>query len=94
MLPRTPTDPHVLALAALAALASTLSDSRRAQRFLDLTGIGTEELRTAAGEPSLLAALLRFLEAHEPDLIAVAEDLGAKPESLVEARRKLEEGGP
>ena len=75
---------------ALAALAATLSDERRAQRFIDLTGIGTDELRQRAADPSLLAALLRFLEAHEPDLLAVAEEVGAKPEDLVEARRQLE----
>ena len=82
-------DPLTLALSALAA---TLGHERRAQRFLDLTGIGTDELRRRAGDPSLLAALLRFLEAHEPDLLVVAEQLGCKPEDLVEARRKLEEG--
>ena len=58
---------------ALAALAATLGDERRAQRFLDLTGIGTDELRAQGGRAGLLAALLRFLEAHEPDLVAVAE---------------------
>jgi hypothetical protein len=77
---------------ALAALAATLGNQRRAQRFLDLTGIGTDELRARAGDREILAALLRFLEAHEPDLMAVAEALGCKPEDLVEARRELEEG--
>jgi hypothetical protein len=77
---------------ALAALAATLGQERRAQRFLDLTGIGTEELRARASEPDLLAALLRFLEAHEPDLVAVAQEVGCKPEDLVEARREIEEG--
>ncbi len=85
----SPTDAVALALGALAA---TLGDERRAHRFLDLTGIGTDELRRRAGEPALLAALLRFLEAHEPDLLSVAEELGVKPEVLVEARRGLEEG--
>ena len=77
---------------ALRALAATLGDGRRAQRFLDLTGIGTDELRARAGERALLAALLRFLEAHEPDLRSVSEELGVKPEVLVEARRELEGG--
>jgi hypothetical protein len=86
--PPTPNDPVALALD---ALASTLGDSRRAQRFLDLTGIGTEELRARAGEPALLAALIRFLEAHEPDLIAVADELGISPAQLVDARREIEE---
>jgi len=76
---------------ALLALATAVSDERRARRFLDLTGIGTDELRARAAEPALLAALLRFLEAHEPDLVAVAEALDMKPEALVAARRALEE---
>ena len=75
---------------ALSALAATLTDERRAQRFLDLSGIDTEELRRRAAEPALLAALLRFLEAHEPDLIDVAGALGVKPEQLVAAREELE----
>ena len=77
---------------ALAALAATLREERRAQRFLDLTGIGTEELRRRAADPALLSALLRFLEAHEPDLISVAEAIGAEPQALVEARAQLDEG--
>lgn len=82
-----PADPEALALAALAA---TLGDDRRAQRFLDLTGIGTDELRARAGDPVLLGALIAFLEAHEPDLIAVAREIGVKPETLIAARRALD----
>jgi hypothetical protein len=85
----SPNDPLALALA---ALAGTLGDARRAQRFIDLTGIETDELRARAADPALLAALLRFLEAHEPDLIAVSEELGVEPNLLVEARADLEEG--
>ena len=77
---------------ALAALAATLGCDRRAQRFIDLTGIGTDELRARAADPTLLSALLGFLEAHEPDLLAVANHLGCKPEELVQARARLEEG--
>jgi hypothetical protein len=75
---------------ALSALAATLTDERRARRFLDLSGIDTDDLRRRASEPSLLAALLRFLEAHEPDLIDVAEAIGAQPRDLVAAREELE----
>jgi len=75
---------------ALSALAATLTDERRARRFLDLSGIDTEELRLRAAEPALLAALLRFLEAHEPDLIDVADAMGVKPAELVAAREGLE----
>ncbi|HEX2802760.1 MAG TPA: DUF3572 family protein [Sphingomicrobium sp.] len=84
----TPTDAHALALL---ALATAVSDERRARRFLDLTGIGTGELRARAADPALLAALIRFLEAHEPDLVAVAEAMDLPPEKLVAARRDLEE---
>ena len=77
---------------ALAALVQTLDDDRRARRFIDLTGIGTDELRARAGEPAFLAELIRFLESHEPDLIAVSQALGIKPEALVKARQELEEG--
>ena len=75
----------------LFALATAVSDERRARRFLDLTGIGTDELRARVGDPALLAALIRFLEAHEPDLLAVAQIIDVKPEALVAARRELEE---
>ena len=84
-----PNDPETIALAALAA---TLVDERRAQRFLALTGIGTDELRRRANDPALLAALIAFLEAHEPDLMAVAEAIAVEPASLSEARRRLEGG--
>jgi len=59
-----------------------------------LTGIGTEELRQRIGDPALLAALLRFLEAYEPDLLSVAGELGVDPSELVEARRELEQSQP
>lgn len=84
----TTNDPLALALRALAA---TLADQRLAERFLSLSGIDPPELRQRAGDPEVLAALLRFLEAHEPDLIAIAEELGVKPEALVAARRELEQ---
>ena len=75
---------------ALAALAATLGDARRAQRFLDLTGIGTEQLRQTADDTALLLALMGFLEAHEPDLVAVSDMVGVQPDALVAARRTLE----
>jgi hypothetical protein len=87
----SPNDPQAIALAALAA---TLADDRRARRFLDLTGIGTEELRARAADPRLLAALIVFLEAHEPDLVEVSEAIGVDPTALTEARRELEGGAP
>lgn len=83
-------DTNDAAALALSALAATLADDRRAQRLLDLTGLTADELRARAAEPGLLAACLSFLESHEPDLVAVAADIGVKPEALVAARRSLE----
>ena len=75
---------------ALSALVWTLEDNGRADRLLALTGLSPEDLRARIGEPPLLAATLRFLEAHEPDLIACAEALEVQPLDLVQARRALE----
>lgn len=77
---------------ALAALAATLGEPSRAQRLLDLTGIGTDELRRRADDPTLLAALIAFLEAHEPDLISVAAEIGVDPAALTAVRLRLEGG--
>lgn len=80
-------DPAALALA---ALAWVLAEGTRAERLLALTGLTPDDLRAGLGDPALLAAVLRFLEAHEPDLVACAEEIGATPAELVEARRRLE----
>jgi hypothetical protein len=87
----TPTTNDAEALA-LAAMAATLSDERRAQRFLDLTGLDAGELRdrAIAGDRSLLGATIAFLESHEPDLVAVAAAIGSSPAELVAARDVLE----
>ena len=75
---------------ALAALGWTLQDGARAERLLALTGLTPNDLRSRLSERSVLAATLAFLEAHEPDLIACAQELGVRPVRLVEARQRLE----
>ena len=80
-------DPEALALS---ALGWALSDQARAERLLALTGLTPADMRERIGEPSLLAAVLGFLEAHEPDLIACAEALDVPPAALVAARARLE----
>lgn len=80
-------DPHILALS---ALGWTLADPARAERLLALTGLDPDDLRARVGDPGVLAAVLGFLEAHEPDLIACAEHLGCPPETLVRTREYLE----
>ena len=75
---------------ALAALNWTLGEDDRAQRLLALTGLTPQDMRSRITEPEFLAASLRFLESHEPDLLACAEALGVVPTALVGARRELE----
>ncbi len=75
---------------ALHALGWILADDKRAERMLSLTGITPDGLREAIGSPVLQAAVLRFLEGYEPDLVACAETLSVRPEALVAARRELE----
>ena len=75
---------------ALRALTATISDERRAERLLALTGLDPAELRARAAEASLLAATIGFLENHEADLIAVADEIGTTPAQLVAARVALE----
>ena len=82
-----PNDAGALALTALAAL---LSDARRADRFLSLTGLSPDGIRLRLADPSLQAACITFLEGHEPDLVAVCEAVGCKPETLLRARAELE----
>lgn len=75
---------------AFAALGWTLTDARRADRLLALTGLSPAALRERIENPSVLAAVLEFLEAHEPDLVACATALCVDPAELVRARMTLE----
>ena len=87
---RDRTNPHDPEALALSALGWTIAEDERAQRLLAVTGLAPEDLRSRLGDPAVLAAILGFLEAHEPDLVACAEALNVRPADLVEARRRLE----
>ena len=72
---------------ALQALGWVLADERRAMRFLQLTGLDPDGLRAIAGTAALDDAVLGFLEAHQPDLVACAQALQVKPEQLARPER-------
>ena len=74
---------------ALEALGWALTDERRAERLLSLTGLTPERLRHGIDDTAVQAAVLEFLSSHEPDLIAAADALGTSPEALVAAHREL-----
>ena len=87
---REPESPgHDAFTLALGALGWVLGDGQRAERLLALTGLTADELRAGLGDPALLGAVLDFLAAHEPDLVAAAEELGVKPAELMAARERL-----
>ena len=81
---------HDPATLALQALVWTLAEPHRAARLLDTTGLSAADLRQSAGERETLSALLGFLEAHEPDLIACAREIGVAPAALVAAHGALD----
>ena len=74
---------------ALAALAWVLSDTPRAERFLALTGLTPDALRASADRPATHRAVLDFLCAHEPDLVAAAAALDLSPAELAAMRERL-----
>jgi hypothetical protein len=76
---------------ALGALGWTLSDDARASRLLALTGVTPDLLRERLEDRAFLAAVIAFLEAHEPDLIACADALDVAPARLAAARAGLEQ---
>lgn len=75
---------------ALGALGWVLADTARAARLLALTGLDAETLRGGLGDRAMLAAVLAFLEAHEPDLVACAAAMEVRPSRIAEARGALE----
>lgn len=79
-------DPQGLALA---ALGWVLAEGGRADRFLALTGLTPDSLRAGLGSGEVLAGVLDFLCAYEPDLVAAAQALEVSPQVLAAAREKL-----
>ena len=66
-----------------------LADDKRANRFLGLTGLTPDQLRAGIGTREVQLAVLDFLCAHEPDLVAAADSLGLEPTAIASAREKL-----
>lgn len=74
---------------ALHVIGWIVTDEKRAERMLSLTGLDPASLREGLGQPAVLAALLDFVLDHEPDLIACADALGVKPAAIVAARAAI-----
>ena len=74
---------------ALGALGWILTDERRAERLLSLTGLTPDRLRHGIEDRQVQAAVLEFLAAHEPDLVLAADALNVEPEAIIAAHREL-----
>jgi Protein of unknown function (DUF3572) len=72
-------------LLAIAGLHYLADDGERLGRFLTLTGIGPADLRAAAGEPHLLAAVLEYLLGDEPLLLAFCANGGQSADDVQHA---------
>jgi len=78
---------------AIKALTFLTGDPERLARFLALTGLGPETIRAAAGSPGFLKAVLDHVAGHEELLVALADEISARPETIVAARRLLASPG-
>jgi hypothetical protein len=74
---------------AVGALAFIAADSDRLNRFLSLTGLGPDNLRTAAADPAFLGSVLDYLVGVEALLVDFAADAGLKPEAVARAHAVL-----
>lgn len=79
-------DAQAVALKALTFLAG---DEALLSRFVTLTGCGLDDIKARLADNGFLAAVLDFLLADEPSLLAFAEAEGLAPETPMLARMKL-----
>jgi Protein of unknown function (DUF3572) len=74
---------------AIQALAFIAEEPEQLSRFLGLSGIDADDIRTAAREPAFLAGVLEHMLADESLLIAFAESAGIEPDEIARARSAL-----
>jgi hypothetical protein len=76
---------------ALQVVGWIVSDQRRAERMLAVSGLSADGLRTAIRDPRQLGAILDFVLDHEPDLLSCADALGVQPQKIAAVRERLGE---
>ena len=77
---------------ALRALAWIVADDDRLQRFIGLTGMDLEMLRSRASDPAMLGGVLDCLLGDERWVTAFAAAIGVPPIAAATARRLLPGG--
>jgi hypothetical protein len=81
---------EILGLQALAWLAG---EDEALERLLAASGMDQAGLKAAAERPETLGAVLEFLLANEPLLLAFCGESGTDPKDVHSARHVLEAGG-
>lgn len=66
-----------------------VQDNDRAERYLSLTGLTPDALRSGLEDSRVLASGIEFLTNHEPDLLKASEALAVAPEELIAAYQEL-----
>ncbi len=76
-------------VAALKALGFLAAEPERLSRFMELSGLGLEAIRSSVADPAFLGGLLDHLLADDSLLLIFAEEHGLRPERIAQLRRKL-----
>ncbi len=71
---------------AIDALSFLAADIEHLGRFLAMTGIGPEAIRSAAHDPEFLTGVLDYMASDEALLVAFAQHAGLKPAVVERAR--------
>jgi hypothetical protein len=81
--------PETAETLALKGLAHIAADPDSLGRFMDTAGLDAADLRTRAGDPELLAAVVDFLLADDSRLLAFCDAEGLTPVKVHAIRRAL-----
>jgi hypothetical protein len=70
---------------AAAALGFLAADDARLSRFISLSGLDLDRLRSAAAEPGFLPGVMAYLASDEALLLQFAAEIGQRPEDVATA---------
>jgi hypothetical protein len=74
---------------AVGAFSFITGDDERLGRFLAVSGLGPDTIRSAAASPGFFAGILDYVVSDEPLLISLAKELNMKPEHIMQAHWTL-----
>ena len=74
---------------AVGAFSFIIADEERLGRFLAVSGLQPDTIRSAATSPGFFAGILDYVVSDEPLLVALAKELNTKPEHIMSAHRTL-----